>query len=94
MAGKRDMSLFGFRQLIEWSIKHSCMDPKTKRSVHEEWKEMWAEFVNSICKGNFGGVYNPSGSSAQASTRSGTARPRGQPGNAGANTGGTADSRI
>ncbi|KAL2192819.1 hypothetical protein P885DRAFT_72682 [Corynascus similis CBS 632.67] len=48
MAGKRDMTLFGFRQLIEWSIKHSCMDGKTKKSVHSDWEQMWKAFVNRI----------------------------------------------
>ncbi len=55
MAGKRDMTLFGFRQLIEWSIKHSCMDQRTKTSVHAQWESMWAGFVSRICKGEFGG---------------------------------------
>ncbi len=55
MAGKRDMTLFGIRQLIEWSIKHSCMDQNTKSSVYREWEKMWAEFVGRICKGDFGG---------------------------------------
>ncbi|KAK4124510.1 Metallo-dependent hydrolase [Parathielavia appendiculata] len=55
MAGKRDMTLFGFRQLIEWSITHSCMDDTKKKKVYRELEAIWVDFVTKVKDGAFGG---------------------------------------
>ncbi|KAK3292643.1 uncharacterized protein B0H64DRAFT_377148 [Chaetomium fimeti] len=53
MAGKSDMTLHGLRQLVEWSIDHSCMEPKLMKEVRESWEEMWYEFCQEIVDGKF-----------------------------------------
>lgn len=50
MAGKRDMTLHGLRQLAEWSIEHSCLEPERRDKIHREWEEMWDAFVQWIIK--------------------------------------------
>jgi adenosine deaminase CECR1 len=50
MAGKADMTLHGWRQLIEWSIEHSCMEDKLKAEVLQSWEESWDVFCNWIVK--------------------------------------------
>ncbi|KAK4103273.1 Metallo-dependent hydrolase [Parathielavia hyrcaniae] len=53
MAGKSDMTLHGLRQLAEWSIEHSCMEPDLMQEVREAWEERWDEFCNQIVGGEF-----------------------------------------
>ncbi|KAJ4293849.1 hypothetical protein N0V88_005363 [Collariella sp. IMI 366227] len=38
MAGKPDMTLHGLRQLVEWSIEHSCMEPALMEEVRKSWE--------------------------------------------------------
>lgn len=45
MVGKADMSLFGWKQLILWSIKHSCMSEEEKAKVLAEWEKSWEKFL-------------------------------------------------
>ncbi|KAK4166426.1 putative adenosine deaminase-related growth factor [Cladorrhinum sp. PSN259] len=53
MAGKSDMTLHGFRQLIEWSIEHSCMEPEVKAKVYIDWEKMWNYFCKRVADGEF-----------------------------------------
>ncbi|KAL2162102.1 hypothetical protein VTH06DRAFT_7887 [Thermothelomyces fergusii] len=53
IAGKADMTLHGLRQLVEWSIEHSCMEPDLMREVRESWEKMWDEFCQRIVNGDF-----------------------------------------
>ncbi|KAL3302849.1 adenosine/AMP deaminase [Colletotrichum asianum] len=48
MVGKTDMTLHGWRQLIEWSLEHSCMDKHERAAVTEEWKKLWDAFLDWI----------------------------------------------
>ncbi|KAK3333728.1 hypothetical protein B0T19DRAFT_440462 [Cercophora scortea] len=48
MAGKADMTLHGWRQLIEWSIEHSCMEPEQRAEVYRDWVLMWDKFCKWI----------------------------------------------
>ncbi|KAK3316287.1 hypothetical protein B0H66DRAFT_604586 [Apodospora peruviana] len=50
MAGKSDMTLHGWRQLIEWSIEHSCMELEMKAEVYGAWEKMWEGFCRWIDK--------------------------------------------
>ncbi|KAK3933841.1 adenosine deaminase 2 [Diplogelasinospora grovesii] len=43
-AGKNDMTLHGWRQLIEWSIDHSCMQDAERKRVKTAWEGMWDAF--------------------------------------------------
>jgi adenosine deaminase CECR1 len=53
MAGKSDMTLHGLRQLIEWSIEHSCMEPDLKQEVRLDWEGKWQQFCQRIVNGDF-----------------------------------------
>ncbi|KAH6842927.1 hypothetical protein B0I37DRAFT_314546 [Chaetomium sp. MPI-CAGE-AT-0009] len=53
MAGKSDMTLHGLRQLVEWSIDHSCMEPELMKEVRESWEKMWEDFCQRIVDGEF-----------------------------------------
>ncbi|KAK4200850.1 putative adenosine deaminase-related growth factor [Triangularia verruculosa] len=53
MAGKADMTLYGLRQLIEWSLEHSCMDSRERKQVFDAWLVMWEEFCQEIVDGKF-----------------------------------------
>lgn len=48
LAGKQDMTLYGLRQLAEWSIEHSCLEAKEKSKVKEAWVDMWDEFCQWV----------------------------------------------
>ena len=48
MVGKPDMNLHGWRQLIEWSIEHSCMGPDEIKTVKAEWLELWRVFCRDV----------------------------------------------
>ncbi|ROW08424.1 hypothetical protein VMCG_03294 [Cytospora schulzeri] len=50
MIGKKNMTLFGWKQLIEWSLEHSCMSKDEYGAVHREWAKRWDEFVGEIIK--------------------------------------------
>lgn len=48
MAGKADMTLHGFRQLIEWSLEHSCLDDASRTSIRADWEVMWDTFCQGV----------------------------------------------
>lgn len=48
MIGSESMSLLGWKQLCEWSLEHSCMDPGQKAMVTKEWTQKWNEFCEWI----------------------------------------------
>ena len=48
LVGKADMTLFGWRQLAEWSLEHSCMDESQLATARRRWEEMWKRFVTWI----------------------------------------------
>ncbi|KAL2266167.1 hypothetical protein VTJ83DRAFT_5519 [Remersonia thermophila] len=50
LAGKKDMTLHGLRQLAEWSIEHACLEPKQRDEVHASWKDMWEKFCERIVR--------------------------------------------
>ncbi len=47
-SGSKDMSLHGWRQLIEWSIDHSCMEPEMKIQIRSDWEARWQDFCEWI----------------------------------------------
>ncbi|PKS11466.1 hypothetical protein jhhlp_003230 [Lomentospora prolificans] len=46
MIGRADMSLHGWRQLIEWSLQHSCMSDGERQGVWVQWEKRWEEFLD------------------------------------------------
>ncbi|KAJ0163656.1 Adenosine deaminase CECR1-A [Colletotrichum tanaceti] len=48
MVGKTDMTLHGWRQLIEWSLEHSCMSEEELVVVREDWEKRWESFLDWV----------------------------------------------
>ncbi|ROV91406.1 hypothetical protein VPNG_09987 [Cytospora leucostoma] len=46
LIGKHDMTLFGWKQLIEWSLEHACMSKDEYEAVHGVWARRWDEFLD------------------------------------------------
>ncbi|KAG6112931.1 hypothetical protein E4U13_004072 [Claviceps humidiphila] len=46
MIGRADMDLFGWKQLVLWSIEHACLDEADKKSMINEWQRLWIEFLD------------------------------------------------
>jgi adenosine deaminase CECR1 len=46
MIGKTDMTLFGWKQLIQWSLDHSCMSPAEHGAVRRAWEARWEKFLD------------------------------------------------
>lgn len=62
MIGKSDMSLYGWKQLIEWSLEHACLSSEQYASIHAAWEKKWDIFLDEVIV-EFG---EPSVSSAAA----------------------------
>lgn len=45
MVGSEGMTLFGWRQLAEWSLVHACMEEGERAAAMKEWGVLWREFV-------------------------------------------------
>jgi len=54
MVGKADMGLAGWKQLILWSIEHSCMEDGERLQALEAWQRQWEDFLVWILE-----VYGP-----------------------------------
>ena len=48
MVGTPIMSVHGWRQLIEWSIKYSCLDNDAKTHGFNFFRRQWEEFCQWI----------------------------------------------
>lgn len=48
MIGKSDMTLYGWRQLIEWSLEYSCMSEDEREEVYSHWSTKWQEFLEWV----------------------------------------------
>lgn len=44
------MGLAGWKQLIMWSLEHSCMNDAEKTSAAEAWEAQWEEFLLWVLK--------------------------------------------
>ncbi|GJN73695.1 hypothetical protein PLICBS_007778 [Purpureocillium lilacinum] len=45
MVGKADMDLFGWKQLILWSLEHACLGDAERRRVLHAWEAQWDEYL-------------------------------------------------
>ncbi|KAM5350567.1 hypothetical protein ACJ41O_007072 [Fusarium nematophilum] len=48
MVGKADMGLFGWKQLVLWSLEHACLDGSEYARIHANWEREWHEFVKWV----------------------------------------------
>lgn len=42
------MSLYGWKQLIEWSLQHSCLSKDEYDSIYGEWIKKWDKFLDEV----------------------------------------------
>lgn len=42
------MSLYGWKQLIEWSLQHSCLSKEEYDLIHSEWVKEWDKFLDEV----------------------------------------------
>ncbi|KAI9148671.1 Adenosine deaminase CECR1-A [Paramyrothecium foliicola] len=48
LIGKADMTVYGWRQLIEWSIEHACMSEEERFSVFSAWEIKWDAWLQWV----------------------------------------------
>lgn len=46
MIGKKDMTLFGWKQLIEWSLEHACLSEQEYDVIRKDWAKRWDQFLD------------------------------------------------
>lgn len=42
------MGLYGWKQLILWSLEHACLDSEEYRSLKKEWERLWHRFLLGV----------------------------------------------
>ncbi|OAA80785.1 adenosine deaminase [Akanthomyces lecanii RCEF 1005] len=48
LIGKADMGLYGWKQLVLWSIEHACLDDDERSTVLQQWDRMWEDFLQWV----------------------------------------------
>jgi adenosine deaminase CECR1 len=48
MVGKKSMGLYGWKQLVMWSLEHACLDDEEREEIMESWKILWREFLIKV----------------------------------------------
>jgi adenosine deaminase CECR1 len=48
MVGAESMSLLGWKQLAQWSLEHSCMEPEERALITSDWERRWNEYCQWI----------------------------------------------
>lgn len=48
MVGKKSMGLYGWKQLVMWSLEHACLDDGEREEIMESWKILWREFLMKV----------------------------------------------
>ncbi|RFU81563.1 hypothetical protein TARUN_657 [Trichoderma arundinaceum] len=50
MVGKADMGLYGWKQLVMWSLEHACLSDEEGEKMLREWEALWDEFLDWVEK--------------------------------------------
>ncbi|KAH6609902.1 hypothetical protein Trco_003248, partial [Trichoderma cornu-damae] len=48
MVGKADMGLYGWKQLVLWSLEHACLSEKEGERMLVQWEGLWDEFLDWV----------------------------------------------
>lgn len=48
MVGKKSMGLYGWKQLVMWSIEHACLDDNERKEIMDHWEVLWREFLMKV----------------------------------------------
>ena len=46
--GSDDMTIYGLRQLVQWSLDHACMDTAERQLVRQNWEVYWEKWIHWI----------------------------------------------
>jgi adenosine deaminase CECR1 len=50
MVGKENMGLYGWKQLIMWSLEHSCLSDQERADMLREWNKLWENFLADVIR--------------------------------------------
>lgn len=50
LVGKQDMGIYGWKQLVLWSLEHACLTEEERGEVVREWEELWREFLGWVIR--------------------------------------------
>lgn len=42
------MTLYGWKQLIEWSLQHACLSQGEYEAIHGAWAKKWDRFLDEV----------------------------------------------
>lgn len=48
MIGKEDMGLYGWKQLVLWSLEHACLTDDEKARILGQWELQWELFLHEV----------------------------------------------
>lgn len=48
MVGKKSMGLYGWKQLVMWSLEHACLDDGEREVILKQWKILWSDFLRNV----------------------------------------------
>ncbi|EHK44738.1 hypothetical protein TRIATDRAFT_174005, partial [Trichoderma atroviride IMI 206040] len=48
MVGKKSMGLYGWKQLVMWSIEHACLGDDERKEIMDHWEVLWREFLMKV----------------------------------------------
>ena len=48
MVGNASMNLFGWKQLILWSLDHACLSDSERHKVRHQWELEWEKFLQWV----------------------------------------------
>lgn len=48
MVGKKSMGLYGWKQLVMWSLEHACLDDDERKEIMDHWKVLWSDFLMNV----------------------------------------------
>ncbi|KAK6451405.1 adenosine deaminase CECR1 [Trichoderma asperellum] len=48
MVGKKSMGLYGWKQLVMWSLEHACLEDEERKDITRHWEMLWREFLINV----------------------------------------------
>ncbi|KAM0259337.1 hypothetical protein ACHAQJ_003369 [Trichoderma viride] len=48
MVGKESMDLYGWKQLVMWSLEHSCLSDQERADMTKQWNKLWEKFLTDV----------------------------------------------
>lgn len=48
MIGKKDMGIYGWKQLALWSIEHACLEDEERARILQHWQIHWQDFLQWV----------------------------------------------